>query len=189
MPNPECIAAGGHPIYHSFLDVFSDDVSGNHTKSWNKHLNIYITHQNLPQKLLNQEFHMHFISTSLNASISEQFHNFKKVLEYIFPLFHFFCCKFTNLYTADQLMTIWYMFMMHTQGKKFKSSFIRMLAPQIIQWQMILQAISEAMGTSFAENAMSGEPWRKKKLMLAITVYLQCEHHHPHWDALLISFF
>ncbi|KAJ7855645.1 hypothetical protein B0H14DRAFT_3085413 [Mycena olivaceomarginata] len=78
MPNPKCIIAAGHPLYSSFTDYFSDNVSGNKSKSWNKHWNAYMMHRNLPRQILQQEFHIHFISTSPNASVSEQFCEFKQ---------------------------------------------------------------------------------------------------------------
>ena len=37
MSNPDCALADGHLIYSFFIDIFGNDVSGNQSKSWNKH--------------------------------------------------------------------------------------------------------------------------------------------------------
>jgi hypothetical protein len=72
MPNPLRDLAGGEPLYTSWISVFKDDVSGNRSKQWNKHINIYTRHSNIPRSLLSQGAYLKFLSTSPNASATEQ---------------------------------------------------------------------------------------------------------------------
>ncbi|TFK17304.1 hypothetical protein FA15DRAFT_661542 [Coprinopsis marcescibilis] len=53
--------------------AWSDDVSGNVSKQYNPHTNLYIQNLNLPHEKLSQEYFVRFCSTSSYASSSEQF--------------------------------------------------------------------------------------------------------------------
>lgn len=56
---------------------WADDVSGNKSKQYNKHMNMYAQNGCLPGRLLQQEFHMHYISSSPHATSAEQFVAFR----------------------------------------------------------------------------------------------------------------
>ncbi|KAG0147462.1 hypothetical protein CROQUDRAFT_61614 [Cronartium quercuum f. sp. fusiforme G11] len=51
--------------------LYSDDTSGNISKKWNKHMSFYCNLAGLPPKMTNQEYNIHFISTSNAATALE----------------------------------------------------------------------------------------------------------------------
>jgi hypothetical protein len=73
MPNPLRALPQGDELFTSFMIVWADDVGGNVSKLINAHKNVYVAHGNLPGKLLQQEFHVWFGSTSQYAGTTEQF--------------------------------------------------------------------------------------------------------------------
>lgn len=73
MPHPLRAKAKGRPVFRMRVMPWSDDVSGNVSKQYNAHTNIYAVSLNLPHQKLSQEFFVRFCSTSANASSSEQF--------------------------------------------------------------------------------------------------------------------
>ena len=80
MPNPKRAQAKGRPFYVIQIKLWSDDVSGNHTKQWNKHFNWCWTHAGIPQRLQNQEYFIRFLSTSPHATPLEQSEAIQKML-------------------------------------------------------------------------------------------------------------
>ncbi|KAK0447904.1 uncharacterized protein EV420DRAFT_1252490, partial [Desarmillaria tabescens] len=79
-PNPLREQAKGRPMFRLRVIPWSDDVSGNVSKQYNAHTNIYMTNANLPHSKLSQEYFIRFCSTSSNASSSEQFTALKEDL-------------------------------------------------------------------------------------------------------------
>ncbi|KAJ7182641.1 hypothetical protein C8R43DRAFT_1083606 [Mycena crocata] len=73
MPHPLRKKANGRPMFTLRVMAWSDDVSGNVSKQYNAHTNMYITNLNLPHQNLAQEYYVRFASTSPHASSSEQF--------------------------------------------------------------------------------------------------------------------
>lgn len=72
MPNNYRKLAKGRELYVLWVPLWVDDVSANISKSYNKHVNVYMTNANLPGQLLLQEYFVHFVSSSPHASCGEQ---------------------------------------------------------------------------------------------------------------------
>ncbi|KIK02140.1 hypothetical protein K443DRAFT_122032 [Laccaria amethystina LaAM-08-1] len=73
MPNKLRELAGDNDLVVVMIPLWADDVCGNKSKQYNKHINIYSVNSNLPGKLLQQEFFVRFVSTSPHATSPEQF--------------------------------------------------------------------------------------------------------------------
>jgi hypothetical protein len=73
MPNPIRKIAKGRPVFSLRIVPWSDDVSGNVSKQFNPHMNLYMLNANLPHQKAAQEYFVRFCSTSPHASSAEQF--------------------------------------------------------------------------------------------------------------------
>lgn len=71
MINPWRTKAQGRIIRHMPLVLYCDDLSGNISKRWNKHVAFYFTLAGLPPKMSNQEYNCHFLTTSNTAGALE----------------------------------------------------------------------------------------------------------------------
>ncbi|KAJ3859601.1 hypothetical protein EV359DRAFT_75548 [Lentinula novae-zelandiae] len=81
MPNPDRkLVPIGYDLYDVFIPLWADDVSGNKSKQYNKHINMYSVNSNLPGRLLHQEYFVQFVSTSPNATSPEQFSALKDMI-------------------------------------------------------------------------------------------------------------
>ncbi|KAJ7752333.1 hypothetical protein B0H16DRAFT_1723687 [Mycena metata] len=58
-----------------------DNVSGNKSKQYNKHMNMYMANSNLPGRLLQQENFVRFVSTSPHAGSPERFSAIKEQIQ------------------------------------------------------------------------------------------------------------
>ncbi|KAJ7725015.1 hypothetical protein B0H14DRAFT_3620845 [Mycena olivaceomarginata] len=73
MPNPVRNIAKGRPVFSVRIIPWSDDVSGNVSKQYNPHMNVYMANGCLPHRKVSQEYFIRFCSTSPHASSGEQF--------------------------------------------------------------------------------------------------------------------
>ncbi|KAG8759812.1 hypothetical protein FRC11_001359 [Ceratobasidium sp. 423] len=71
IPHPLRAIAGLRPVYSLPIIVFMDDVSGNETNMWSKHISCYISNGALTREVLNAEYSVRFVLTSKHASPSE----------------------------------------------------------------------------------------------------------------------
>ncbi|KAJ7702119.1 hypothetical protein B0H14DRAFT_2268114, partial [Mycena olivaceomarginata] len=62
-------------LFVIMVSPWADDLSGN--KAVQQHMNMYTGNGCLPGRLLQQEFHIHYVSTSPHASSAEQFATFR----------------------------------------------------------------------------------------------------------------
>lgn len=60
------------------VPLWCDDVSGNQSKQYNKHINMYMVNSNLPGRLLQQEYFVRYVSASPHATAPEQFSTLKE---------------------------------------------------------------------------------------------------------------
>ncbi|KAF7375527.1 hypothetical protein MSAN_00440900 [Mycena sanguinolenta] len=78
MPNPmRKLVDDDEDLFVLMVSPWADNVSGNHSKQYNKHMNMCTGNGCLPGRLLQQEFHVHYISMSLHATSAEQFATFR----------------------------------------------------------------------------------------------------------------
>lgn len=75
-PNPVRAIAKGKPVFSLRVMPWADDVSGNRSKQYNPHVNIYMKNLNIPSEKLKQQFFVRFCSTSPDAGSNEQFRAF-----------------------------------------------------------------------------------------------------------------
>ncbi|KIJ15049.1 hypothetical protein PAXINDRAFT_163214 [Paxillus involutus ATCC 200175] len=81
MPNPLREKSGGCMVLTVPLIIFMDDVSGNISKQWNKHHVVYMLNASMPCEMLEKEFCVQFVSSSLHAPPLELIGGVKKSIE------------------------------------------------------------------------------------------------------------
>ncbi|KAJ7934035.1 hypothetical protein B0H13DRAFT_1591791, partial [Mycena leptocephala] len=88
MPNSIRKIAKGRPVFSMRITPWSDDVSGNASKQFNPHMNVYIANANLPHHKVSQEYFVRFCSTSPHASSGEQFEAVAEGVLMQLPIIH-----------------------------------------------------------------------------------------------------
>jgi len=74
--HPVQALAKGRPAFCVCLLAWTDDVSGNRSKQYNTHMNLYFASVNIPFRVRAQESFVHFSSTSPDVSALEQLNAF-----------------------------------------------------------------------------------------------------------------
>jgi hypothetical protein len=95
MPNKLRGLADGDELYVVMVPLWCDDVSGNKSKQYNKHMNVYMVNSNLPGRLLQQEYFIRFVSASPHASAPEQLSLLKEQVKYVTFYTIWFSCSST----------------------------------------------------------------------------------------------
>jgi len=96
MPNPLREIANGEDLYVVMLPLWCDDVSGNRSKQYNKHINMYMANSSIPGQLLQQEYFVRYVSASPHATAPEQFSVLWEKIKYIF------------FYSESAVLIFWY---------------------------------------------------------------------------------
>lgn len=71
MPHPVRKEACGRPTFTLSIMTWADDVSGNRSKQYNAHTNVYLANLSLPHLHLHQEYFVRFCATSQHATALE----------------------------------------------------------------------------------------------------------------------
>ncbi|KAB5589078.1 hypothetical protein CTheo_7477 [Ceratobasidium theobromae] len=93
MPHPLRDLAKSQPVYSIPIILFMDDVSGNITRQWNKHISSYISNGALARQVLHSEYSVRFVLTSKHAEAAELMHGIREDLResFRYPIVAFDC--------------------------------------------------------------------------------------------------